>query len=313
MDTLLIFSSLLGGFVVLSLIIGVSKFFYYKKEEKARESNPESLVVSEIEVKETEIERPEPKSWSGFWLARFEAAGFIVTNYSMPGYWAIMAGVVGFGFGLLVAPGNLIGGLGIGVGSVIGLIGFLKRRVSQRIKKIEANIPIMLSGMRANLQSNMTPEKAILSIAEDLEGPMGEELRILRNEVLINIPLDTALKHLSERVNSPEIQFMVASIRLAISKGIDLDPQLAIIQKIVVQRTRIAGKLSVAIAQVSPAFFLSVFLIPAGLMYSLNSSPDAADTWSTPFGAIALIVIIVLYIVGILLTRKLIANVKAEQ
>ena len=149
-------------------------------------------------------------------------------------------------------------------------------------------------------------------MADEIEGPLGEELKIMREEITVNVPLDTALSNMAQRVNSGEIKFLLASVRLAVSSGIDLDPQIAIIQNIVVQRTRIKGHLRIAVAQVQPALIASATLIPLGLLYSMSSSEDNAKFWGSLIGILAFVVVGVLYAAGLLITRMQIAGVKGD-
>lgn len=309
MDLLIILAALMGGIVILFLFLGAGKISFQK--EKKEEDVFEQMFRSEIEIDDNENVMPSAKTWAGYWLRLAIDSGQIVKNYSIPGYTAMMlAGIGGF-IGFFAWPRNIIGGVALLVGALFIYRAVLQYRANVRIKKLEAQLPTLLAGMRANLQANMTPEKALLAMSDDIEGPLGEELQIFRNELTVNIPLDTALYNMAQRVPSSEIKFLIASVRLAVSSGIDLDPQIEIIQKIVIQRTRIKGHLSVAIAQVQPATIASAVLIPAGLLYSMSSSEDNSAFWSSPIGIVAFAVISVLYIAGLFITRAQINKVKA--
>lgn len=299
----------MGGIVVLFLFLGSGKIVL--RREKKEEDVFDQMFRSEIEIDDADDKMPNPKSWSGFWLKLALSSGQIVQNYSLPGY--IAAGIAGIGgfVGFFAWPRNFIGGLALAAGALFVYRAVLQYRANARIKKLEAQLPSLLAGMRANLQANMTPEKALLAMADDVDGPLGEELAIFRNELTVNIPLDTALYNMAQRVPSSEIKFLIASVRLAVASGIDLDPQIEIIQKIVIQRTRIKGHLSVAIAQVQPATIASAVLIPAGLLYSMSASQENSEFWTSLIGIVAFAVVSVLYIVGLFITRAQINKVKA--
>lgn len=303
----------MAGMAILFFMLGFSKFSSKSKEVSETDASFENIIKSEIDVDDEEKSLPPRNTWVGYWAHLYVESGKVITNVSLPSYWATIAGVVGFFFGLLVFPQNFIGGLGLAAGGILGLRALFLRQANMRILKIESQLPNLLSGIRANLQANMTPDKAILNLADEFEGPIGEELRLLRNETQVQIPLEQALQNMSDRVKSPELKFLVASIKLAIARGVDLDPQIAVIQKIVVQRASIASKLRIAIAQVTPAFTLSVGIIPLGLLYSMSSSPENAEYWNSFIGILTMAFVGVLYVVGIFLTRNQINKVKKEQ
>lgn len=308
MDILIILAALMAGIVILFLFLGAGKISF--KKAKAEDDVFEQMLSSEIEIEDADNAMPDPKSWKGYWLKLAIKSGQVVNNYSLPSYMAVGFAAIGAFVGLFIWPRNLIGGVALIAAALFLYRGILNYRANARIKKLENQLPALLSGMRANLQANMTPEKALLSMADDIDGPLGEELQIFRSELTVNVPLDAALYNMAQRVDSSEIKFLLASIRLAVSSGVDLDPQIEIIQKIVIQRTRIKGHLSVAVAQVQPTTIAAGVLIPAGLLYSMSSDANTAF-WMSPIGFIAIGLIGVLYGAGLFITRVQIKKVKA--
>lgn len=311
MNALIFFAALMGGFIVLFLFLAFGKigFSFFKK---AAPEEDEVFMRSEIEIDDARGQMPPRKSWKGFWLHLYMNAGHFTDNYAKPSNIAlIIAGVAGF-VGLFIWPRNVLGLIAL---PIVGLAIYrvvLLNQAATRIRKLEEQLPSLLSGIRANLQSNMTPEKAMLAMADEIDGPLGEELQVMREEITVNVPLDTALMNMANRVNSSEIKFLLASVRLAVSSGIDLDPQIAIIQRIVVQRTRIKSHLRIAVAQVQPAMIASATLIPLGLLYSMSSSEDNAKFWGSLIGIVAFIVVGALYAAGLFVTRMQINRVKGE-
>ena len=310
MNFLIVLAAVMAGFVVLFIFLALGKINISFKKEKPVEED--IFIKSEIEIDDGRGALPPHKSWKGFWLHLYMDAGHFTDNYAKPGNVAlIIAGIAG-AIGLFIWPRNVLGLIAL---PIVGLALYrivLINQANARIRKIEEQLPTLLSGIRANLQANMTPEKAMLAMADEIEGPLGEELKLMREEVIVNVPLDTALSNMAGRINSGEIKFLLASVRLAVSSGIDLDPQIEIIQRIVIQRTRIKGHLRIAVAQVQPAVIASATLIPIGLLYSMSSSPDNAAFWGSLIGIMAFVVVGVLYAAGLFITRWQIRRVKGE-
>lgn len=311
MNGLSLLAALMGGFAVLFIFLALGKINISFRKAKPVE-NDEVIMQSEIDLDDVKGELPIKKSWKGYWVHLYIDAGKLVEDYDKPAkIAAIIAGVAAF-IGLLIWPRNVLGFIALPIAGLAVFRVVLLNQAAKRLRKLEEQLPTLLAGIRANLQANMTPEKAMLAMADEIDGPLGDELKIMREEIIVNVPLDVALQNMADRVNSGEIKFLIASVRLAVASGIDLDPQIAIIQNIVIQRTRIKGHLRIAVAQVQPALIASATLIPLGLLYSMSSSEDNAAFWTSLIGVLAFILIGVLYAAGLLITRWQVNNVKGE-
>ncbi len=248
------------------------------------------------------------RSWGEYWAARVARSGKVVAHPAAPGRTA--AGLAGFAalFGLLVFPRGPLGLLAAPPLVLAGYRAWLDAEARKRVAAMEKQLPQLLSGLRANLQAGSTAQQAIVSVADDLPSPLGDELRTLRRDMDVNVPLETALRDLARRVPSREMQFLVASIEIAVRSGAHLDPQLATIQDIVSQRTRIRQKLRAAVAQVKPTKYLAYGAVPAMFAVSLRSAENRAF-WFGP-GLLWLIVGAALYAAGGLVIRAMVRSVE---
>lgn len=307
--------------IILNVILGISTalfvFFlglgiirYASKSKDSEEFSAmiASITLSEIEKEQKETGQLSEKSWSGYWLRLAFDSGWKPVTPETPGRLAL--GIVLFGFAGGYFTFGIVAALIATVGGLIAYATVLKTKAKARKKLMESQLPNLISGMRANLQANLTPQQAILSQVDELPSPLGEELKILRQEVNVNIPLDTALSNLSYRVPSREIKFLVSSIKIAISSGVDLDDQLKIIQDIIVQRARIANHLASAVASVQPSIAVSAIAIPGGFLFSYYSNPSNQEFWVTPYGLLGIAVISAMYVTGLFISRKLVKNVE---
>jgi len=305
--------------LTVAVVIGLAIFFFFlglgnvasktKDEEKFKEM-VEAITRSEIAIDRVESNMPDPKTWSGYWYKLAISAGYAPENTSGPGYLAMALPIVTFAFGFLVVPRDALGGLAFAIASIVILRLFFRIAANRRIAALDKQLPNLLSGLRASLQANLTPQQAILAQAEEISAPLGDELKTLRDELSVNIPLDTALSNLALRIPSREVKFLVAATRIAIASGTDLDPLLQTIQEIVVQRARIANHLASAVAQVQPAIVVTGVMIPAALIFSYYSDKSNQAFWATPMGLIALLVVGGLYATGLFIAKKQVDRVK---
>lgn len=298
------------GLAIMFALFGFGRTATRTQKDEQFNDMVASITRSEIEIEREDSNIPPPNTWSGYWYALSSAAGYRPESTSTPGFLAIGLPVVLFGIGFLVWPRDVIGGIAFAVIAVIGLRIFFRYQANRRIAKMDKQLPNLLSGMRANLAGTATAQQAILSQVDEISAPLGDELRILKDEVAVNVPLDKALGNLAIRVPSREVKFLVASMRIAIESGSDLDPLLETIQEIVVQRTRIANQLASAVAQVQPAIGVTGVMIPAALIFSFYSDEKNRAFWLTLNGAIAAIIVGFLYAAGLFIAKKQVDRVK---
>jgi tight adherence protein B len=307
--------------IILNVILGITTalFVFFlglgiiRYASKSKDSEEFSALVASITQSEIENEKknsglPPENSWAGYWLRLALDSGWKPASPQTPSRLAIfilLFGILGgfFTVGWLAA-------LIIPIGGIAGLRTFFKVKAGARRKFMESQLPNLISGMRANLAANLTPQQAILSQVDEIPAPLGDELKILRQEVNVNIPLDTALANLSFRVPSREIKFLVSSIKIAIASGVDLDPQLVIIQDIITARARIANHLAAAVASVQPSIIVAAVAIPAGFIFSYYSSETNQAFWLTPFGWAGIAVIAFMYGLGLVVSRRLVKKVE---
>lgn len=307
--------------VIVSLSVGLATFFailaIYRAANKPTRSEVlsshiSSIIESEIEADDYDFDEEETKrkTWSQYWLSLYESTGRTAEDEKTPGRVPIIIGILGFFIGFLVYPGDIIGGI-VG-GGVLPLIPFFWMRfeAGRRAKALDKQLPLLLNSLRSNLQGSLTPQAALLESVEEVPSPLGDELNKVKKDIEVNIPMWEALRRMSDRVESHDIKFMLSAIEIAIVEGSDLDKQLEVIQGIVRQRVRIRQRLEAAVAQVQPSLWISIFAIPASLLFSIYSSSSNKDFWLSFIGILAVIVIGMLYAIGLFISRLLVKNIE---
>lgn len=311
-DPLLILT--LVGFVATAILLTMGVMAVVQNPAKRR-SFQEAITLyqtgSELDI-DTALNKDASKTkrgWYEKWYYLAERAGAVPKSAEAPGNTAIgvavAMGAIGY---LVVLPGNP---LAILCGPLLGLVlyrTYLKAQTQKRIKTLERQLPQLLQGLRANLGANATPQQALMSVADDIPAPLGDEMKIFKAQLNSNVPMQIALGELSERVPSREMQFLVSSIDIAIRSGADLDPQLETIQDIVTQRTRIRQKLSAAVAQVKPTKLLALGAMPLMFFVSCRT-PENRDYWFGS-GIIMLVIAVLIYLAGVYVIRAMVQSVE---
>lgn len=307
---LVIAISLVTGLGISFFFLGLGRIADKTQEEEKFRQMIDAITQSEIQIEREDSNTPDPKTWAGYWYKLAVSAGYAPVNTSAPSYIAIGLPVIGFLVGWLVIPQDIVVGILL-AGALMFLVRFvLKFQGERRITALNKQLPTLLAGLRASLQATLTPQQAIIAQADEIASPLGDELKILRAEISVNISLDTALSNLALRVPSRELKFLMSAIRIAITSGTDLDPLIAIIQTIVVQRARIANHLASAVAQVQPSIWVTGVMIPAGFAFSYLSSESNKAFWGTLPGLVAAGIVSLLYGLGLFISKKQIDRVK---
>lgn len=307
---LTILASILAASIVLFLGLGIARIGAKTKNDEDYDRFIEELTKAEVSTDTKKSGIPNPKTWTGFWYKLAVESGWQMATPETAGRLGLGVMLFSFLIGFFVWPQDFVAGLGFAAVGLVLYRMYLLAKITKRRKTMEKQLPALINGMRANLQANLTPQKAILSQVEEIPAPLGDELKILEQEINVNVTLEDALTHLAQRVPSREVKFLVSSIKIAISSGVDLDPQLQIIQEIITQRARIANSLATAVASVQPSILVSAIAIPAGFLFSYYSSPDSQEFWTSFMGIIALAIVGALYAVGLIVSRKLIKRVE---
>jgi len=303
-------AALFAGLTVLLVFLGVGRLGKNYQQEQQQREFLAALSQSEIEIEREDTGRANPKSWTGYWQRIAEAAGVKFRRVDAMGL--IAAAVLLFGtlFGFFVWPRDFVVGLVVPIGAILLLRGALVFLANRRVRQLEGQLPTLLSGLRASLQSQSTPERAIVEQAEAIPAPLGDDLKLVRDDINLNLPLDQALANFQARVPSREVRFLVAAIRTAIASGEDLEPLIVIIQNIVEQRQKIARTLANAVAGTQPALVVVGTVIPGMFVFSYLSSPENRAFWTTPIGLLCLVAVGILYAAGMVIVRYQIRRVR---
>lgn len=275
----------------------------------------EALAIiqsSEITELDTPVQKDDDEdskqTWNSFWYKKAIQAGRVPADASTPGRYAAGAGIIGAIFGFFVFPGGITGVImgAVAVGLGYFYLGF---EATKRRNTLDKQMPMLLSSLRSQMHAGVTVQAALINIADDIPSPLGDEIRQVRQDVNVSIPLDQALDSLAARVKSRQMQFLVSSIGIAVRSGSDLVPQLVTIEEISRQRFRIEGKIKSAVALAKPTAYLAM-AAPA-LMFVWNSitNPEYLPYFFGD-GLLLGIAAVVLYTLGVVSVQLLIKNVE---
>jgi len=317
------FDALLGGngltlmFIAgaFTLLIGFVLAMWIRammvKGEKSYEQQLKDLLEDDIL---SENEKPDGfiDRWSYFWGNLFDQMGWAryEEDPKKAGKdMAIGAGIVAV-LGSVLTQNIFVGPLlAVVLMFALGLV--CKNIVSKKSDAISDQLPGFLFALKANIQANETPERAILKVIDAMPSPLYDDLLIVRGHILSNSTFKEALLDLKLQTANRDLKFLAACMIQATSSGANLEPQIVTIQKVLDARREITDEINKAARQASPAIWASSIAIPGAFIAIFFSDPTASGFWFVnPISWALLGVIGGLWALGVWLSRNMVQKIR---
>ena len=134
----------------------------------------------------------------------------------------------------------LLVGIVLGAGLPHWFVGkVIKRRVGKFTVKFPDAIELLVRGLRSGLPISET----MGVVAQEVDGPVGEEFRSVSDKMKIGRTMDAALQDTADRLGTPEFQFFVITIAIQRETGGNLAETLANLANVLRQRSQMKLKI----------------------------------------------------------------------
>ena len=148
----------------------------------------------------------------------------------------------------------LLVGLAVGAGLPHWLVGFF---INRRIARFTAKFPDAIELLVRGLRSGLPVTETIGVIGSEVEGPVGEEFRMVSDKMKIGKSMDSALQDTADRLGTPEFQFFVITIAIQRETGGNLAETLANLATVLRQR----GQMKLKIKAMSSESKASAYIV----------------------------------------------------
>jgi tight adherence protein B len=177
---------------------------------------------------------------------------------------------------VLIVSGSLILGLIFGIVAAIAPPAVVNFLAARRRKKFMALLPDTLSLLAGTLRAGYSLMQGVEAVSQEVEEPMGLELRRVVTEARLGRPLEQALDGTADRMASPDFAWAVMAIRIQREVGGNLSELLMTVADTMVQRERLRRDISALTAEgrVSAVVLAILPLALGGVMFLIN--PDYA-------------------------------------
>lgn len=301
-----------GGTALLIGMIVAIGIFAIQKNNKSSAYDRQLAELMSSDLNDDRPKRDVMQRWNRYWGELFRGMGW--AKYNDPNNSAGRDVILIGAFSALLSGlfiQNPIAGLAVG-GIVIYLMSvFLKSKNSKDGDKLNAQLPGFLFALKANVQANETPERAILKVVDNMPSPLYEDLLIVKNRILANASFKDALEELSRKTASRDLKFLCACMIQASGTGTNLETQITVIQKVLEDRRKVSDELSKAVRSATPAIWVASFVLPAVFIATLIMDPTSKSFWFVdPLSYAALAMVLLLYGGGIFLSKRMVDGIK---
>jgi tight adherence protein B len=213
----------------------------------------------------------------------------------------VIATIIGFALG-----GFIIGLVVGGIAALIPLaaVSFLANR---RRKAFLALLPDTLQLLSGTLRAGYSLMQGVEAISQEVEDPMGQELRRVVTEARLGRPLEEALEGVAERMDSPDFSWTVMAIRIQREVGGNLSELLLTVADTMTQRERLRRDVAALTAEGRiSAIVLACLPIGLGVMMYVINPTYMSKLFNDTLGNIMLGLALLGMFVGFVWMKKII-------
>jgi len=139
------------------------------------------------------------------------------------------------------------------IGMIIGVIIpkiYVGRQKTKRLQRFNEQLPDMLNLMVNGLRAGYSTMQAMEAVSKELPEPISKEFHRVVQEMQLGIPMEVSLSNLFRRINSDDLDLIIAAINVQREVGGNLAEILDTISYTIRERVRIKGEIRVLTTQV---------------------------------------------------------------
>lgn len=151
----------------------------------------------------------------------------------------------------------------------------VKSRGQRRMDAVDRALPDLIDVLIATVEAGLGLAGSLRMVADRFDGPLGQELRLMRDEQNMGLSAEQALSNLVERCDTPSIRAFVRAASQGESLGVSIGTMLRNLASEVRRRRRQTAREKIMKAPVKMLFPLVLLMLPAlfiVLLYPAASS-----------------------------------------
>ena len=218
----------------------------------------------------------------------------------------VTIGVILAGLAMSLSPIPQAGLLGFPVGFLmVGM--WVKRRITSRQHKLEAQLIEMLQMVSSGLRAGFGLIQAMEASADQLPSPLSVEIRRTLRDISMGSSVDAAMGALNDRVGSSDFDIVITAILIQRSVGGNLAEILDTVAHTMRERERIRGEIRTLTSQQRlTGYVIGGIPIGLGTAFMIISPEFTSLLFTDPLGRMMLGAGIVMELMGFFVISKIV-------
>jgi tight adherence protein B len=184
------------------------------------------------------------------------------------------------------------------------LMGIMKKRRAERINQ---QLPDVLLGMSGSMAAGVNLTQAIQVAVEEETGPLVQELSLLLRQLRVGVDFSVALDSLAARVNTEEMNLLVASMKISREIGGNLAKSLERLSDTLRKKIEMEGKIKALTSQGRmQGIVMSLLPVFIGAALYHIEPVHMARLFQEPVGWAVLAIFIIMEFIGYFFIRKIV-------
>lgn len=184
---------------------------------------------------------------------------------------------------------------------------WLSRKANKRRQAFENKLPETLDFISRALRAGHSLTGALGEVGKEFPDPIGQEFKIVADEMAFGIPFKDAIGQLADRIRSNDINFFVISLLIQHETGGNLTELFDTLAGTIRERMKLRGKIRTLSSEGRASAWIlgGMPFVLAGILTIINPSYMAL-LWTTPQGKNLILTGGVLMAVGALVLKRII-------
>lgn len=181
-------------------------------------------------------------------------------------------------------------------------------KYKRRVRAMEQELPVCLAMFASALSGGVSLTVAIQTYTRESKSPLSTEFAYLNRLQRLGVDFDEAIEQVAKRVNLPDFDLVVLSMRISKAVGGNLSETLLTLGNSIQQKLIIEGKIKALTSQgVMQAWVMS--LLPGLVAFALTIlQPEQMDKLFHTFaGNVVLVICCVMDYIGFKVIKKILA------